>query len=117
MNPAEDYILKKPQPWQSILLELRFIILSISEEVEESYKWHMPFYNVQKQMFCFLNFRKTYVDLGIPYGIHLKQNTQHLIDGENRKMLRSLRFYTLEDVDHTIVKAVLTDAFQNLKQR
>jgi hypothetical protein len=117
LNPAEDYILKKPQPWQSILLELRFIILSISEEVEESYKWHMPFYNVQKQMFCFLNFRKTYVDLGIPYGIHLKQNTQHLIDGENRKMLRSLRFYTLEDVDHTIVKAVLTDAFQNLKQR
>ena len=117
MNPAEDYILKKPQPWQSILLELRFIILSISEDVEESYKWSLPFYGAYKQMFCFLNFRKTYVDLGIPYGINIKPHTQYLIDGENRKMLRSLRFHTFEDIDHAIVKAILTEAFQNFKQR
>ena len=32
-------------------------------------------------------------------------------------MLRSLRFRTLEDIDHAIVKAILTEAFQNLKQR
>lgn len=116
MNPAEAYILDKPEPWRSILMELRVIICSI-DEVTEAYKWRLPFYSIDKKMFCFLNFRKSYVDLGIPYGTQLKKNTSYLIDGENRKMLRSMRFYSLEDIDQEIVVAILQEARANLKAR
>ena len=116
MNPAEDYILSKAEPWRSILMELRTIVLSM-EGVEEAFKWKLPFYSIDKKMYCFLNYRKTYVDLGIPYGTQLQNHKVILIDGENRKMLRSLRFYSLEDINHDILMDVLTEALQNLKSR
>ena len=115
MNPAEHYILSKPEPFRTILIELRQMILAISEDVNESYKWNLPFYDVKKQMFCFLNFRKTYVDLGIPYGINLTRHQEYLIDGENRKKLRSIRFYTLADINHEVITDVLNEAFNNLR--
>ena len=93
------------------------MILGSSSGVAEAYKWHMPCYSGDKRMYCFLNFRKNYVDLRIPYGIYLKRNRSYLSDGENRKMLRSLRFYNIEDIDHDSVMDVLAETLENLKLR
>ena len=59
-------------------------------------------------MFCFLNFRKHFVDLGIPYGAQLPEQ-MHLIAGESRKSLRSLRFKGLQDVDDKVVISIIKD--------
>ena len=109
MNPAENYILSKPEPWRSMLIELQAIIKQTVPEVEEAYKWHLPFYSLQGKMFCFLNFRKKFVDVGFPWGIHITLYPELLIGGEGRKNLRSLRYYSPEEIDVKILQEILRD--------
>lgn len=116
MNPAEDYILSKPEPFRSMLIELQAIIKHTIPEVEEAFKWHLPFYSLNGKMFCFLNFRKTFVDVGFPWGIHISIHQDHLVAGEKRKNLRSLRYYKSKDIDVSILQDVLLSVAQ-LKER
>ena len=112
MNPAENYILSKPEPWRSMLIELQAVIKHAIPEVEEAYKWRLPFYSLNGKMFCFLNFRKTYVDVGFPWGIRLEKHTEYLVGGEKRKNLRSLRYYSQEEIDIEVLQGVLQEAAQ-----
>ena len=107
MNPAEEYILAKPEPWRSMLMELQAVIKHTVPDVEESYKWHLPFYSLKGKMFCFLNFRKTFVDVGFPKGILIRGFDDVLIAGEGRKQLRSLRYHALEEIDVHKLEQVL----------
>ena len=107
MNPAETYIFEKPEPWRAILIELRAIIQHTIPEVEEQYKWGLPFYKMDDKMFCFLNFRKRFVDLGFPWGIHIEIHADKLVAGEQRKNLRSLRYHAMEDIDVTVLQEIL----------
>tara|TARA_R100000544_G_C2197379_1_gene44886 strand:- start:316 stop:678 length:363 start_codon:yes stop_codon:yes gene_type:complete len=110
MNPAQSYILSQPEPWRSICLELQAIIKHTLPEVDEQFKWHLPFYKLEDKMLCFLNVRKTFVDLGFIYGIALTQHQEYLVAGEKRKQLRSLRFNSLEEINPHIIRAVLKEA-------
>lgn len=113
MNPALEYIDRSPEPYRSIMLQLQLIIESAIPEIQLKYKWRLPFYYLDDTtMFCFLNYRKTYVDLGLTYGERLSNEHGVLIAGENRKMLRSLRYTTLEDIDDTILIATLEELFK-----
>jgi len=85
VNPAENYILSKPEPWRSILMELQAIIKHTLPEVEEQFKWHLPFYKVDKKMCCFLNFRKTFVDVGFINGIDINMHALSLFFFSNSK--------------------------------
>lgn len=107
MNPAETYILSKPEPWRSMLIELQAVIKHTIPEIEEAYKWHLPFYSLKGKMFCFLNFRKSFVDVGFPKGIHIEGFDDILVAGENRKNLRSLRYYTQEEIDVELLHEIL----------
>ena len=115
MNPAEDYILSKPEPWRAILIELQAVIKYTIPEVEEGYKWHLPFYSLNGKMFCFLNFRKKFVDIGFPWGIQVEIHMDQLIAGEGRKNLRSLRYHKPEDVDIEILTDILKDVASRKK--
>ncbi|WP_396598005.1 DUF1801 domain-containing protein [Dokdonia sp. R86516] len=53
MNPAEEYILAKPEPWRSMLMELQAVIKHTVPDVEESYKWHLPFYSLKVRCSAF----------------------------------------------------------------
>lgn len=112
MNPAENYILSKPEPWRAMLIELQAVIKHTVPEVEEAFKWKLPFYTLHGKMYCFLNFRKTYVDIGFPWGILLEKHKSLLIAGENRKNLRSLRYYSQEEIDIELLQKILKDAAQ-----
>jgi len=121
MNPAEQYILGVPEPYREIMLHLKSLIEYAAPEAQLKYKWHLPFYYLgEKSMFCFLNFRKTVVDLGIPKGIHLSNSHGMLIAGQGRKSLRSLRFENLTDIDDVVVLSTLTELLtlhQNSKDK
>ncbi|MAW94123.1 MULTISPECIES: DUF1801 domain-containing protein [unclassified Leeuwenhoekiella] len=103
MNPAENYILKTPQPYCAILLELQVLIEHSAPEAQLLFKWHLPFYYLDGKMFCFLNFRKRFVDLSFVYGTDLNDPDQHLVAGENRKRLRSLRYHNVDEIDAEVV--------------
>lgn len=106
MNPAENYILSQPEPYKSILLQLQIIIEATKPELELKCKWSLPYYYIKKKPFCFLNVTKGYVDIGFRMNDDLKQFDSFLV-GENRKVMKSLRYYSLEDINQEILIGVL----------
>ena len=111
MNPAENYILNQPEPYRSILFHLQVVIESTLPEVELLYKYKIPFYYINKKPFCYLNasHKKQFVDLGFWKGNKIQIHKEHLVT-ENRKMMVSLRYKSLEDVEDTILMEVLKKA-------
>ncbi|XLS29605.1 DUF1801 domain-containing protein [Flavobacteriaceae bacterium M23B6Z8] len=111
MNPAENYILNRPEPYRSILLHLQSIILQTVPEVSLKYKYKIPFYYLNDKPFCYLNQSKDYVDLGFWHAAHL---TVHLdkMTTEGRKVMKSLRYKSLEEIDNTVVTEVLMNAYE-----
>ena len=119
MHKALEYIEELPGPYLQIARELHLMIMGCCDDMKLDYKWRLPFYTLNGKMFCFLNFRKDYLDLGLMNGIHLDDHFCKLVDGENRKRLRSLRFTSLEDIENNHTDFYLKRAieFQTQKNR
>ena len=111
MNPAETYILSQEEPLQSIMLFIRQLIFETIPEVEEKFKWKLPFYYVNGDGICYLNVLKNthFVDLGFIHGFKLS-NKQGVLKSRNRKMVKSLEYSTLESVDINCLKEILLEA-------
>ncbi|MGK0386362.1 MAG: hypothetical protein ACI849_000972 [Patiriisocius sp.] len=111
MNPAEVYILDKPEPFRTILLHLQVIITHTIPEAMLLYKWRLPFYYVDgTQGFVFLNQSKNYVDVGFHHGAHLTKHQEHLVS-KGRKHMKSLRYFSLDDIDDIILVDLLKEAY------
>lgn len=112
MNPAENYILNQKEPLQSILLFVRQIILETLPNVEEKYKWKLPFYYANGKGICYLNILKNtnYVDLGFIQGFKLANKQDVLKATRNRKMVKSIEYYSLENIDVKVLKEILLEA-------
>lgn len=115
MKPAEEYILGQPEPFRSILLHLQVVIERTIPEAELRFKWKVPFYYIGGRPLCYLNRSKDYVDLGFWNAAHLTSHPEHLT-AAGRKVMRSLRYRSPEEVDEDILIAVLEDA-NNVKDR
>jgi len=112
MNPAEDYILNAQEPFRSILLHLQVIIAQTLPEVDLKYKWRLPCFYIGKSPICYLNVqqKKGYVDVGFWNSAHITKHPDKLIS-EKRKVVRSLRYTSLEEIDDQVLIAVLNDAY------
>lgn len=109
MNPSEEYILNQPEPFRSILLHLQSVIEMTIAEVDLKYRYRIPFYYVDGRPFCYLNQSKDYVDVGFWNATHLTKNIE-LMTTAGRKMMKSLRYNSLEEINDTILIEVLQDA-------
>lgn len=112
MNPAEEYILEQPEPFRSMLLHVQVIIENTLPEAELKFKWKVPFYYIGATPCCYLNVpkNKNYVDVGFWNAAHLTVNLEFMTTA-GRKMMRSLRYKTLDDIDDNILIEVLQDAY------
>lgn len=110
MNPAEEYILNKAEPFKSILLYLQAFIEKTIPGLELKYKYKIPFYYLEGKPYCYLNQAQDYVDLGFWKAAHLSVHLEHMVSA-GRKMMRSLRYKSLEDIDESILLEVLQDAY------
>lgn len=112
MNPVETYFLKLEEPYKSIALYLRMLIKKTLPEAEEVSKWSLPFYDYNNKYMCYINYRKKtkVVDLSFIQGIHLKSHPELLVNGENRKQIRSIPITSLEAIDEQKVKELLLEA-------
>ena len=117
MKPAEEYILKQPEPFKSILMHLQILIETNFLEVDLQLKWKMPFYYLDGKPFCYLNAskKKGYVDVGFWVSAHLTKYNEHLIS-ENRKVIKSLRYCSIDAINEEILLSVLQEAHQ-LKEK
>lgn len=112
MNPAEEYILSREEPYRSILLHVRAVIEMVISEVDMKYKWNIPCFYAGKQPICYLNasYKGKYVDIAFWNSAHLTKHLDKMVT-EKRKVVKSLRFTTLEEIEDNILIAVLQDAY------
>jgi hypothetical protein len=110
MKPAEEYILNQLEPYRSIIFDLQIVIQSQIPNLELLYKWKIPFYYYRGKPFCFINVshKRKYVDLGIVKGFQIKNHQEHLIS-ENRSIMKSLRFSSLEEIDNKILIEIIQE--------
>jgi hypothetical protein len=111
MKPAQEYILHQPEKYREILYHVISVIENNLPDVTLLFKWGIPYFYYHKKPFCYLapNHKKGFVDVGFAKGFELKNNQEHLID-ENRNTVKSLRYFSLEAIDNTVLIAVLKEA-------
>ena len=112
MNPAENYIFNQNEPYQSIMLYVRSVILKTLPNVKEKYNYSIPFYHYNNKPFCYLNILKgTFcVDVAFVKGSMLHKQFPELKDYNNRKFVRSLQYDRLESIDELLLIAVINAA-------
>ena len=93
-----------------MLLHLQSVIELNIPEVDLKYKYRIPFYYSNGKPFVYLNQSKDYVDVGFWHANHL---TIHLdkMTTKGRKMMKSLRYSSLKQIDDKILVEVLKDAY------
>jgi hypothetical protein len=110
MKPAEQYILNQPEHLQTIMLHLCAVIEQVAPESELLFKWKLPFYYYKKKPFCYLNIKpkENAVDLCFMKGHLLKKHKNAMID-KDRKLVTSLLFDNLSEIDNTMLSEILTE--------
>ncbi len=113
VNPAETYILDQQEPFKSILLHVSAVVERHVPHVELKFKWRIPCYYVGKSPICYLNVpaSKKYVDVGFWHSAHLTKHLDQLVS-ENRKVVKSLRYSSLEELDERVLIDVLLEAYE-----
>lgn len=111
MKPAEAYILNQPELYKSILLNLQVIIEKELPNAVLLFKWKIPYYYVNGKPFCFLNasHKGKYVDLAFNKGYQLQNHPEFLV-GEKRNTFKSLRYFSQEEINITILKEIIYEA-------
>ena len=112
MNPAEEYILSQPEPKRSILLHVRAVIEAVIPEVGMKYKWGIPCFFADKHPICYMNAppKKDYVDIAFWNSAHLTKHIELMVS-ENRKVVKSFRYTSLEAINDQILIEVLQEVY------
>ena len=112
MNPIEQHIINQKEPYQSIMLYIRGVIVRTLPAIDEKFSYKIPFYHHNKKPMCYLNVLKNtnYVDIGFVQGIFLQVKYPQLKNDNKRKQVRSLQVKSLEDFDELQFVQLLKDA-------
>ncbi len=113
MRSSEKYILEQPEPYREMLLYLQTVVESTLPKLELKYKYKIPFYYYKGKPFCYFNasHKKKFVDVGFWKGNQIQVCHEHLVS-ENRKMMVSLRYFSIADVNEAVLVPVLENAIK-----
>ncbi|MBT8283942.1 MAG: DUF1801 domain-containing protein [Flavobacteriaceae bacterium] len=111
MDPASAFILDQTEPFRSILLHLKGVIEREIPDVTLKFKYRIPFYYLEGRPFCYLNQTEDYVDLGFWMAAHLSVHLDKM-NTKGRKMMKSLRYRNLGDIDEDILCDILRNAYE-----
>ena len=116
MNPAENYIITRKEPFKSMLLQIQVLIENTFPEATLEYKWKIPNYYYQGKPLCYLNasYKKGFVDVGFWAKNGLKDFEAHL-HSEGRSVVKSLRYFSVNDINAPILIAVLQASYNERK--
>lgn len=117
MKPVEEYFFLQKEPYQSIMLYIRSVILKTLPEVIERCSYNIPFYTIDNKPMLYLNILKgkDYVDVAFIHGILLEQQFPILKNDNNRKQVRSMQVRTLEDFNEHEFRALLLEAKRQIE--
>lgn len=110
MNQAiNQYIETASEDHQSILQELRKLILTIAPESEEQFKWKRPVYRLEKD-FCYLAATKKHVTLGF-FEFDKITTNKNLLEGTGKSM-RHIKIQNTKDIYDFNVKQMLEEVLK-----
>jgi hypothetical protein len=111
MKPTEAYILKQPEKYQAMMLHVISVVEQELDASELLFKWGISYLYYKKKPFCYLapNNKKGFLDVGFAKGFELKRNQEVLVD-ENRNTVKSLRYFSIEEIDNAILIDVVSEA-------
>ena len=117
MKPVDNYYFSQPEPFQSIMLYVRSVILKTLPDIEERYSYRIPFYNIDKKPMLYINILKgtNFVDVAFVQGILLEKEFSILKDYNNRKQVRSIQVISLENFDEFEFVSLLKAAVVNIE--
>lgn len=117
MNPVEQYIFNQEEPYQSIMLYVRSVILDTLPAIEEKYSHKIPFFNIDKKPMVYFNVLKgtNFVDVAFVQGILLEEKYPQLKNYNKRKQVRSLQITSLNNFDELMFKQLLKDAATSIE--
>jgi len=112
MNPVEQYFYNQKEPYQSILLYIRSVIIKTIPDVVEKFSYKLPFYQHNKKTLCYLNILKgtNYVNVAFVQGTFLEDKFPELKNYNNRKQVRSIQVKSLEEFDELKFVQLLNEA-------
>jgi hypothetical protein len=111
MKLVDEYILRQPEQYQAIILHIIAVVEKELLQSELLFKWGIPYIYYKKKPFCYLapNHKKGFLDVGFAKGFQLKRNQEILVD-ENRNTVKSLRYFSIEEIDNAILIDVISEA-------
>ena len=111
MKPTEAFILRQPEQYQAMILHVLSVVEQELSQSELLFKWGIPYVYYKKKPFCYLapNHKKGFLDVGFAKGFQLKRNQNELIS-ENRNTVKSLRYFSIEEINNNILKDVILEA-------
>ena len=117
MNPAEEYIVSREEPYRSMLMHLKAVIETIIPEVQMKYKWGIPCFYSGKQPICYLNasYKGKFVDIAFWNSAHLTKHIELMVS-QDRKVVKSLRYTSLEEINDEVLIDVLSESY-SLKEK
>ena len=106
LREIDEHFLNQPEPIKSCLLYLRDFILDYDTNIEEAWRYKMPFYYYKGKMFCYLWTHKKYKQpyLGIVEGRQI--NHPELLS-EARSKMKILLINPYEDIPIDKIKDIL----------
>ncbi|MDP5026864.1 MAG: DUF1801 domain-containing protein [Flavobacterium sp.] len=111
MKPTENFILRQPEQYQAMILHVLSVVEQELSQSELLFKWGIPYVYYKKKPFCYLapNHKKEFLDVGFAKRFELKKNQEVLV-AENRKTVKSLRYFTIESINNEILIDVISEA-------
>ena len=111
MKPTEEFILRQPQPYQAMILHVLAVVEQELPQSELLFKWGIPYVYFKNKPFCYFapNHKKGFLDVGFAKGFELKRNQEVLVD-EKRNTVKSLRYFSIETIDHILLIDVISEA-------
>ena len=117
MKPVDEYFYNQKEPYQSIMLYIRDVILRTLPDIIERYSYKIPFYNIGKKPMLYLNILKgkDYVDVAFVQGVLFENQFPSLKNDNNRKQVRSLQVKSLEEFNEHEFRAILLEAKRHIE--
>lgn len=103
MIQVQNYISQQSIDNQEILYVLREIVINANKQIEEQFKWKIPFYKYDKKGLCYLNVNpKGILEMGFMKGFLLVDNS-NLLESQHLKQIRHLKFSEIDTIDFEAV--------------
>lgn len=114
MRELDYFYDQQEEPLKSCFLALRTIISGAHPALTEEWKYKLPFFYLNKKMFCYLWKDKVTLDAYVSFAVGFRMNHPALESGD-RKRFKIYRINPMEDIDINELNEILSQAFKLYK--